>query len=106
MCQGAFLCQLSGHAAHDADVNALAQEAHDHLQQDGYTTRIAAVACRYPQPADGADACSGASSGPSGFWAALQGGANLQRVVPASRWDIDAVYTPDTAAKCALFFCS
>lgn len=69
-------------------------------QPDNLTTRIAAVACRYPAP-EGADAAAapGAGSGPEGFWAALQGGANLQRVVPASRWDIDACYAPDTAAK-------
>jgi acyl transferase domain-containing protein len=79
------------------------QAPHSDWQHDSYTTRIAAVACCYPQPADGADAWFGSSGGLAGFWAALQGGANLQRVVPASRWDIDAVYTPDTAAKCALF---
>ena len=78
------------------------QAPQDKWQQDGFTTRIAAVACRYPQPAGSADGCSGVPGGTTGFWGALQGGANLQSVVPASRWDVDAVYMPDTAAKYAV----
>jgi hypothetical protein len=83
------------------DHPAAVQAPQDGWQQDGFTTRIAAVACRYPQPACSADGCTGKPSGP-GFWGALQGGANLQSAVPASRWDIDAVYMPDTAAKYAV----
>lgn len=83
------------------DLSAAVQAPNDNWQQDRKTTRIAAVACRYPQPADSPDGRSGTPDGSAGFWGALQGGANLQSVVPASRWDIDAVYMPDTAAKCA-----
>ena len=79
---------------------ASGQAPQDDRQQDSFTTRIAAVACRYPQPADSADSCSGSPFGTAGFWGALRSSANLQRVVPAGRWDIDAVYMPDTAAKC------
>jgi acyl transferase domain-containing protein len=78
---------------------AAVQATQDDWQHDGCTTRIAAVACRYPQPADSADSCSGMLRATAGFWRALQGGANLQSVVPASRWDIDAVYMPDIAAR-------
>jgi hypothetical protein len=81
---------------------AAVQPTQGDWQQDGFTTRIAAVACRYPQPAGSAGGCSSGPGGAAGFWEALQGGTNLQSVVPASRWDIDAVYMPDTAAKYAV----
>lgn len=62
-------------------------------QQPDVTTRVAAVACRYPA------APGNTTQGPEGFWASLQKGANLQAVVPAGRWDIDAYYAPDSAPK-------
>ena len=32
-----------------------------------------------------------------GFWDAMAGAGDAQRGVPAERWDIDSVYSPDTA---------
>lgn len=64
------------------------------------TTRIVSVACRYPGTAGDA-ANDGAAAGPPAFWAALTGGANLQTVVPMSRWDIDPAYAPESTVKCA-----
>ena len=46
---------------------------------------LVALSSRHPGPAVQAD----------GFFHSMTSSATLQSVVPASRWDIDAVYTPD-----------
>lgn len=38
---------------------------------------------------------SGNALGAAGFWATMAGPADVQRVAPAERWDMDAVYSPD-----------
>ena len=40
-----------------------------------------------------------ARSGVQQFWDSLSRGANLQTLVPLTRWDIEAVYAPDMAAE-------
>ena len=37
----------------------------------------------------------GSIQGLSAFWGTMAGQADVQRVVPPERWDIDMVYTPD-----------
>lgn len=37
----------------------------------------------------------GSMSGAAGFWGTMMGAGDVQRVVPAARWDMDAVYSPD-----------
>ena len=39
---------------------------------------------------------SGSTSGMPAFWGTMASVGDAQRVVPAERWDIDAVYSPDT----------
>ena len=63
-------------------------------------TMLASFAARYPAP--------GAQSTTERFWDCLSLGADIPTVVPLTRWDIDDVYAPDTAAKkmcvtCAYF---
>jgi Beta-ketoacyl synthase, N-terminal domain/Phosphopantetheine attachment site len=48
---------------------------------------IVSIAARYPAAPDHPQA------GVIPFWESLTSGANLQKVVPADRWDIDAVYS-------------
>lgn len=65
-------------------------------------TELVAVSGRYPEPpipntmlGEGAAA---ASAGGAGFWAGMRESADLQAVVPLSRWDMDAIYAPDLGA--------
>ncbi len=37
----------------------------------------------------------GSTSGAAGFWGTMMGEGDVQRVVPAAGWDMDAVYSPD-----------
>lgn len=48
-------------------------------------TEVAGISCRFPRGSDGA----------AGFWATAVGTTDVQQVVPADRWDTDAVYHPD-----------
>lgn len=59
-------------------------------------TEVVAVSGRYPQPLlaaqlDGSYSSSGAGS----FWAGLCRSADVQSVLPLSRWDMDAWFAPD-----------
>lgn len=56
-------------------------------------TVIASIAARCPRQhsSDTADASSGARR----FWDSMSAGANLSCTVLATRWDVDACYTPE-----------
>ncbi|KAK9803914.1 hypothetical protein WJX72_004698 [[Myrmecia] bisecta] len=57
------------------------------------TSAIVGFSSRYPA----------AESGPASFWAAAGDPADVQRVIPLDRWDINACYTPDmTPSKMSL----
>lgn len=43
----------------------------------------------------GKPAGDGSTSGAADFWGTMMGAGDVQRVVPAARWDMDAVYSPD-----------
>ncbi len=49
---------------------------------------ITGVSCRYPSPAQ---------HGADGFSGAMESCADLPTVVPAERWDMDALYSPEIA---------
>ena len=55
------------------------------------TTVLVGLSCRYPT-ADGSS-----SSGMASFWEAAAQTADLQKLVPCSRWDLDRLYAPDPA---------
>ena len=38
---------------------------------------------------------NGYTPGAAGFWGIMMGEGDVQRVVPAARWDMDTVYSPD-----------
>ena len=65
-------------------------------------TELVAVSGRYPEPPAGGSSLPGdsavASAGGAGFWAGMRESADLQAVVPLSRWDMDAIYAPDLGA--------
>jgi hypothetical protein len=65
-------------------------------------TELVAVSGRYPKPLAGSSSLlggsTGASAGGAGFWAGMRESADLQAVVPLSRWDMDAIYAPDLGA--------
>ena len=65
----------------------------DHMPQEPIA--IIGMGCRFPGP-DGQ-----AVTTPDAFWDLLCSGADIARPVPASRWDVDAVYdpTPETPGK-------
>jgi len=50
---------------------------------------IVGMACRFPGGADNPDA----------FWRLLRDGTDAVGQIPADRWDVDAYYDPDTAAR-------
>lgn len=58
-------------------------------EHDGHATELVGVAGRYPGTS---------SHGIAGFWDTISRSANLQAVIPLSRWDMDEVYTPDLSA--------
>ncbi len=49
------------------------------------TSEIAGVSCRFPVDTNGLE----------GFWDTVTERGDVQRVVPAERWDMDAVYNPE-----------
>ena len=59
-------------------------------------TELVAVSGRYPEPSLAGDAEGGCSpGGAAGFWAGMRQSANLQSVLPLSRWDMDALFAPE-----------
>lgn len=53
------------------------------------TSIVTGISCRYPSPAD---------SGAAGFSRAMETCADLPRLIPADRWDVDALYSPEVAS--------
>lgn len=65
-------------------------------------TELVAVSGRYPESpwaADTAGSC--AFGGAAGFWAGMQQSADLQSVLPLSRWDMDALFAPELGGSSA-----
>ncbi len=52
------------------------------------SSQIASVSCRYPKGIDSAE----------GFWLASSNAADLPEQVPITRWDVDALYSPEPAS--------
>lgn len=53
------------------------------------SSQVLSIAARYPGIPG-----SGNHRGVNSFWSSIMTGANLQRTVPADRWDIDSFYSP------------
>lgn len=53
------------------------------------TSIITGTSCRYPSPAE---------NGAAGFSRAMETCADLPRLIPADRWDVDALYSPEVAS--------
>jgi hypothetical protein len=74
---------------------ALMQMQPSQLQQQGLAnvTAVVSVACRFPGGAG-----SPAAEGPAAFWAQAISGGDAQSAIPLSKWDMDALYSPDQGA--------
>lgn len=59
---------------------------------------LVGISSRYPQPQTGAHQPSRPAHSAAGFWAGMLLSADLQSVVPLSRWNMDACFSPDPAA--------
>lgn len=54
-------------------------------------TALVGLSCRYP------NAYGSSSSGTASFWDGAAQAADIQTLVPCSRWDLDRLYAPDPA---------
>lgn len=73
----------------------LPSDASGFAEQAVVSTDVVGVGCLYPG-ASGSGAASSAA-GLAAFWGAAAAGANLQRPVPAQRWDLDWCYSAGPA---------
>ncbi|GAB4814935.1 hypothetical protein N2152v2_001981 [Parachlorella kessleri] len=89
------LQEAAGHAV--AALESDAGQLHDLSLEPAAIVDLVTVSSRHPGP----------SLQAGGFFHSMTASSNLQSVVPASRWDIDAVYTPDlkpSGATCTTRF--
>lgn len=90
--------QLAADAEPEGDVlqgGVLPGDAFHFDEQAAAATDVIGVGCLYP----GASGSSAATSavGMAAFWGAAAAGANLQRLVPAQRWDLEWCYSAGPA---------
>ena len=52
-------------------------------------TSVVGISCRYPAPA---------ADGAAGFFAAMSASADLPRLIPIERWDLEPLYSPEVAS--------
>ena len=53
------------------------------------TSIVTGISCRYPSPA---------GNGAAGFSRAMETCADLPKLIPAERWDVDTLYSPEVAS--------
>lgn len=90
--------QLAAVADHERSTpqgGLLPSDAATLAQQAAPCTDLLGVGCLYPGTSDGGAATSAA--GLASFWGAAAAGANLQRLVPAQRWDLEWCYSTGPA---------
>lgn len=64
------------------------------LGDNNSSTDVIGLSCRYPSADTGA-----ASTSAAAFWSTAADASDLPEVIPASRWDLDSFFSPDTSAS-------
>jgi Beta-ketoacyl synthase, N-terminal domain len=80
--------------ANEPRLATLAVMSASNSQDLSIRSSISEVAARYPCSRDG---------GLSEFWEAMTAQAEVQRMVPLGRWDVDALYSPDPGAMLRMY---